>query len=256
MASQPESPAPVASPASTSQVTKLRERKAALLKERDDRAKGRSEPMNASIGESSGTVSPPQPPVPNEDEAAETAEEALAKRKAKYKAKMEQRKAREAADPTSGEKSRAGNMLGSMPTSGAVPDSSPAEVPSAQTSPDSGDNEEAVAPQDANALRKAKYKAKLAQRKEREAAAAAGSSIPGSEKSEAGSMLNTTPASDAVAEDAPAAVAQPTSLVARMQRRKRNEAKGAHVDVQEEEPGEPFLQQQPSAKPKEELEEI
>ena len=258
MASQPESPEPVASPASTSRVTKLRERKAALLKERDDRAKGRSEPMNASIGESSGTVSPPQPPVPNEDEAAETAEEALAKRKAKCKAKMEQRKAREAADPTSGEKSRAGNMLGSMPTSGAVPDSSPAEVPSAQTSPDSGDNEEAVAPQDANALRKAKYKAKLAQRKEREAAAAAaaGSPTPGSEKSEAGSMLNTTPASDAVAEDAPAAVAQPTSLVARMQRRKRNEAKGAHVDVQEEEPGEPFLQQQPSAKPKEELEEI
>jgi len=40
MASQSESSTPAASPASTSKITKLRERKAPLLKEKEDRAKG------------------------------------------------------------------------------------------------------------------------------------------------------------------------------------------------------------------------
>jgi len=76
------------------------------------------------------------------------------------------------------------------------------------------------------AQRKAKYKAKLAQRIAQEAAASAGDT---SEKSRAGGMLNAPATSEPAANDGGSSATQPSPLVARMQqRRQRSNARGAH----------------------------
>ena len=240
---------PAASPASTFKITKLRERKAALLKEKDDRAKaGASGLPLLDAG--------PQPPpiVGNDSEDAATLEDVNAQRKAKYVARLAERKAREAAaaeNSSGGSNSEKAEAISSMLNTAPASDSGAGADLQPQPPPVTGSNEDVATSEDVNAQRKAKFFAKLAERKAREAAAAAAENSYGgsnSEKTEASSsMLNTAPASDAVVGDVSGAGSQPTPLVARMQRRQRKAARDVYLDVEGEDFEKPLLQeQQPS----------
>jgi hypothetical protein len=147
MASQPAArSSPLKSPSGSPSVSRLRERKAALVNEEEDRAKSTFESFSLDAPDSALASSP----VDSSDNAlrllssgidpflssgpgendSETSQEAIAQRKAKYKAKLAQRVAQEAAAADAGgEKSEAGGLLSATPSSEPSGGDVPVTVP-------------------------------------------------------------------------------------------------------------------------------
>ena len=115
---------PAAPPAGGSlHKSRMRERKAALLKEEEARAKSRTNPYSLGPGLESAAIGSPVSPQSNhpETDSSQAPPDAVALRKAKYKAKLAQRKAQEDAAGVNGnsEKSKAGGLLNAASASDA-----------------------------------------------------------------------------------------------------------------------------------------